>query len=152
MRLHVAAVAVLFALGCGPKAAPIQHPAPPAGDEDPTCPLLVAGTSISAEDTETGAALVFVTTGDVAAVRARATALVAAHNARAVDGDHLAESCHGCMADTVETPSKATLAEVPGGAKVTFTTANADLGFMQQGALRMHAGHLAHGGSCKMAM
>ena len=39
-----------------------------------------------------------------------------------------------------------------GGAKVTFTTANTDLGFMLAGALRMHAGHLAHGGSCKMAM
>ncbi len=150
MRIAVALVCVL---GCHAK--PADHPTttpPVATDDDPTCPLAVAGTSISAEDADGGAALVFVTTGDAAAVRARAGKLVAAHNARALDGDHLAATCHGCMADTVETPSKATASDVPGGAKVTFTTTKPDDAAGLQGMLRMHAGHLAHGGSCKMMM
>ena len=78
------AFALLSALGCGPSATPAPQgpgPAPVARADDPTCPVLVAGTSVTVEDTDTGAALVFVTTGDVAAVRTRARALADAHNA-----------------------------------------------------------------------
>lgn len=146
------AVVLVALLGCSQK--PSQHAAPPpvAADEDPTCPLLVPGTSIAAEDTDGGVALVFVTTGDAAAVRARAGKLAAAHNARPVEGDRLAETCHGCMADTVEIPAQAAVSDVPGGARVTFTAAKPDTAPALQEALRMHAGHLAHGGSCKMMM
>lgn len=48
--------------------------------EDPTCPVTIPGTSVAVEDTATGAAMVFVTTGDVAALRERVAALAAMHN------------------------------------------------------------------------
>ena len=57
-----------------------------AGASDPACPVAVAGTSVTVEDTANGAALVFVTTGDVADVRRRGAALAQMHN------DH-----HGAM-------------------------------------------------------
>jgi hypothetical protein len=47
---------------------------------DPSCPVAVAGTSVTVEDASNGAALVFVTTGDVADVRKRAAALASMHN------------------------------------------------------------------------
>jgi hypothetical protein len=74
---------VLFAaVACGPSAKPDPiRPTAPAAADDPSCPLLVAGTSVAVEDTDTGAALVFVTTGDAAAVRKRAATLVDMHNA-----------------------------------------------------------------------
>src|SRR5262249_24496354 len=63
--------ALVFALGatpgsgCSSPAKPVpDHPGPaqPASRaDDPTCPMLVAGTSVTVEDTDTGAALVFVT-------------------------------------------------------------------------------------------
>lgn len=49
-------------------------------DSDPSCPVAVAGTSVTVEDTTTGAALVFVTTGDVADVRQRVAAMASMHN------------------------------------------------------------------------
>lgn len=49
------------------------------------CPVEVPGTSVAAEDSATGGALVFVTTGDVAEVRKRVAAMAAMHN------DHQAE-------------------------------------------------------------
>ncbi len=47
---------------------------------DPSCPVAVAGTSVTVEDASNGAALVFVTTGDVGEVRKRAAALASMHN------------------------------------------------------------------------
>jgi hypothetical protein len=47
---------------------------------DPSCPVAVAGTSVTVEDAANGAALVFVTTGDVAEVRSRANAMASMHN------------------------------------------------------------------------
>lgn len=44
------------------------------------CPMTVAGTSVVAEDVDGGAALVFHTTGDVAALRTRVAAMVEHHN------------------------------------------------------------------------
>ncbi|MGN6107902.1 MAG: hypothetical protein ACTHU0_22530 [Kofleriaceae bacterium] len=70
---------------CGSSAQPGSTvPAPgaaAAATDDPTCPVLVAGTSVTVEDTDQGAALVFVTTGDIDAVRTRARALAEMHNA-----------------------------------------------------------------------
>jgi hypothetical protein len=55
--------------------------APSAGtDDDSSCPVAVAGTSVTVEDTETGAALVFVTTGDENELRKRVSAMAAMHN------------------------------------------------------------------------
>ena len=69
---------------CGhpaPPAAPaaLAAPAAPAADDDPSCPVLVPGTSVAVEDIADGAALVFVTTGDAAAVRKRASVLADMH-------------------------------------------------------------------------
>jgi hypothetical protein len=56
-----------------PKAAPSEA-------ADPSCPVAVPGTSVTVEDTPTGAALVFVTTGDVAEVRRRVSSMASMHN------------------------------------------------------------------------
>jgi hypothetical protein len=57
---------------------PVAKAAP--ADNDPSCPVTVAGTSVTVEDTSSGAALVFVTTGDVAEVRRRASSMASMHN------------------------------------------------------------------------
>lgn len=51
-----------------------------ADSSDPSCPVAVPGTSVTVEDASSGAALVFVTTGDVGAVRQRANAMASMHN------------------------------------------------------------------------
>lgn len=55
-------------------------PAPMAAADDPSCPVAVPGTSVTVEDADKGAALVFATTGDVADVRRRASELARMHN------------------------------------------------------------------------
>lgn len=47
---------------------------------DPSCPVAVAGTSVTVEDLDSGAALVFVTSGDANDVRRRAVAMAKVHN------------------------------------------------------------------------
>lgn len=65
------------------------------------CPVEVPGTSVAAEDTATGGALVFVTTGDVAEVRKRVAAMAAMHNDHqaemAANGGTMAGMDHGDM-------------------------------------------------------
>ena len=129
---------------CGHPASP-DHPAPKptapvAGD--PTCPVLVPGTSVTVEDTPTGAAFIFVTTGDVAEVRKRATALATMH------GKHDGGSMD--MGMMISTASTATASDIDKGARVTFTAKPDDVAGMQS-ELRMHAQHLA-GGTCEMQM
>jgi hypothetical protein len=72
------------ALSCSAPAGPSKQPSmaasptPPA--DDPTCPVSVPGTTVTVEDTVTGAAFLFVTTGNPDLVRTRATALATMHN------------------------------------------------------------------------
>ena len=76
---------VLVACGGGSSSTPATGtttPAQPAASADPTCPVSVAGTSVTVEDTATGAAFVFVTTSDVAELRKRVAAVAAEHNQR----------------------------------------------------------------------
>jgi hypothetical protein len=161
------ALALACSLGCGPAAQPAGGPTttPKAGaPDDPTCPVLVAGTSVTVEDTDTGAALVFVTTGDVAAVRTRARALVEAHTAhhakmemKPVDPGAAADPHAGhamgpatgakpTMGTMIGTHSTAAVTELPNGARVTFTAHDAAA---LQSELRMHAQHLTSG-TCEM--
>ena len=98
--------------------------------DDPACPVLVAGTSASVEDTNDGGALVFVTTGDVAQVRKRAQAFA-----------------HGSM---IATKSTATTTDIEGGARITYAADPKDVSALQS-ELRMHAQHLS-GGTCEMHM
>ena len=65
--------------GSAPKTSTTQS-APPAAAADPLCPVEVPGTSVTVEDTATGAALVFVTTGDAAELRRRVVAIAQMHN------------------------------------------------------------------------
>ena len=135
---------VLVALvACGgSKAHPTSTPPPaPATAGDPSCPLEVPGTSVTVEDTASGAALVFVTTGDAAAVRTRAQALATMHTKH--DGPQMAL---GMMF-----PHEWTAAEkdTDGGARVEFAAAKPEDAAGVQSQLRMHAGHLTSG-SCAM--
>jgi hypothetical protein len=122
-------------LGCSSpaKPKPVTPDVPAAGD--PTCPLLVAGTAVTAEDTAEGPSLVFVTTGDAAAVRTRGQALAAMHNERkGADGDL------GLMF----TPgSTASASDVEGGVRVTFKGGQLD-------ELQMHVKHLTGATTCVM--
>lgn len=53
---------------------------PSAQPSDSSCPIDVPGTSVTVEDAPNGAALVFVTTGDVAEVRRRVNEMASMHN------------------------------------------------------------------------
>lgn len=128
-----------------PAKPPTTSPTPtePSSDAgDPSCPLLVPGTSISVEDGADGPAFVFVTTGDVEGVRTRGQALAAMHNDRKGSPESL-----GMM---FSAKSKASAANIDGGIRVTFVATppatNAEVG----DELRMHGGHLAGASSCKM--
>jgi hypothetical protein len=55
-------------------------PSASPASSDPSCPVDVPGTSVSVEDASTGAALVFVTTGDVSELRRRVNAMASMHN------------------------------------------------------------------------
>jgi hypothetical protein len=135
---------LLAAAACGSKSTTTQDTTPvtkPAAADDPTCPLLVPGTSLSVEDTTNGAALVFVTTGDAAAVRTRSTALAAMHNQQ--------NGPKGAMGMMFSATSTATTKEVEGGARIELAAKNPDDVAKLQSELRMHAGHLT-GGTCEM--
>lgn len=73
----------LVLAACGGSSSSTSSPTTPATKTtatDPSCPVAVAGTSVTVEDAPSGAALVFVTTGDVADVRRRAAELAKMHN------------------------------------------------------------------------
>lgn len=86
MRIISSLLLSLLIAGCGGAAASSPEPttgtggAAPADTADPSCPVAVPGTSVTVEDTDTGAALVFVTTGDVAELRRRVAAMAEMHN------------------------------------------------------------------------
>jgi hypothetical protein len=145
MVKHCLTLAFAAALAaCGAKSSTKHEdttPAAPKTADDPTCPLLVPGTSLSVEDTDGGAALVFVTTGDAAAVRTRAAALAAMHTKH--DGPS------GAMGMMFSPTSTATAKDIEGGARVEFAAKNPHDAAKVQGELRMHAGHLT-GGTCEM--
>ena len=145
MRSCFAVALSLAALACGgSKSQTNQLGTPdharPAAD-DPSCPLLVPGTVVSVEDTAGGAALVFVTTGDPLAVRARAAKLAEMHTQHNGPADQM-----GMM---FTAGSTATATESEGGARVEFTAAQPDGAAAIRKELRMHASHLT-GDSCEM--
>jgi hypothetical protein len=142
MKLFSLCLALALAAACGGKSTPGGTTPPPSQTaDDPSCPLIVPGTSVSVEDTNDGAALVFVTTGDPLAVRARAAALAQMHNQH--DGPAKA------MGMMFSQGSTATATEIEGGARVEFAAASPDQASAVQQELRMHASHLT-GGSCEM--
>lgn len=101
----------------------------------------VPGTSVTVEDTNTGGALVFVTTGDAKAVQTRGDAFAAHHDAPAPD----------TFAAMVKTPATVVSTHAATGERLEFTAKNtADLSALQS-ELRMHASMLT-AGTCKMNM
>lgn len=80
--------ALLLSIGlaaCGGSSAPATTTTTPVAkaapaSDDPSCPVMVPGTSVTVEDTANGAALVFVTTGDAADVRRRVASFASMHN------------------------------------------------------------------------
>lgn len=57
---------LLFAVlaACGSAKPVSETPRPVPATSDPSCPVAVPGTSVTVEDLDNGAALVFITTGD----------------------------------------------------------------------------------------
>jgi len=146
------AILLLTLIGCGPTAAkppedPHGHLTHPTGGTetdkgDASCPLLVPGTSISVEDTPLGPSLVFVTTGDVAAVRQRGAALAAMHNDR--KGPPMA------MGLMFSPGPQAVSSDVDGGVRVTFKSTDPTKDRAVGDELRMHGHHLAGATSCEL--
>lgn len=184
------------ACGGGSSSAPATaRETKPVATDDPSCPVTVAGTSVNVEDTDTGAALVFVTTGDVAEVRKRVSTMAEMHNdhhgsmgplpdgtgggggheghdmskmgsgSTGHEGHDMSKMGSGAAGHEghdmskmgkhaghaggmIGVHSKATSAEVPGGAKIAFIANGGDVGKLQT-ELRMHAQHFASG-TCEM--
>lgn len=86
MRISPVLASLTFSLlaACGGSGGTTNGPATPTAtattDRHPSCPMAVPGTSVTVEDTDTGAALVFVTTGDAAEVRRRVGNIAEMHN------------------------------------------------------------------------
>ena len=172
--LAIAFVAVAACGGGSQSTAPKQPQVTTASD--PSCPVTVPGTSVSVEDTSTGAALVFVTTSDVTELRKRVATMAQMHNDQhskmgplpdgaTSDGGHAGHdmggggehaghdmsgggSHAGHAGGMIGVHSQAAASDVEGGAKIAFTASGADVGKLQ-GELRMHAQHLSSG-SCEM--
>lgn len=72
---------IAFAAACGGSKPSAQDTQPKSVvASDPSCPVAVPGTSVTVEDADSGAALVFVTTGNVAELRKRVDAMAKMHN------------------------------------------------------------------------
>lgn len=173
-----AAVLAAFLVSCGGSATPASTPREPSttATDDPSCPVTVPGTSVTVEDTSTGAALVFVTTGDVSELRRRVTAMATMHNdhhgkmgplptgEEAGGGGHAGHDMAGMdhsnmnhaaggehdghAGGMISIHSKAAEEDIEGGAKLVVTAAPSDIAALGD-QLRMHAKHLA-AGTCKM--
>jgi hypothetical protein len=156
---------------------PTAVPAPTT-ENDPSCPVSVAGTSVTVEDTDTGAALVFVTTGDEGELRKRVEAMAAMHNeqhsamgplpsgdeaggahehhahhahhdASASANEHAGHGEHAKHAGgMIGVHSAAKAEEIGDGARLVYVVAPADVAKLQT-ELRTHAQHLSNG-TCEM--
>ena len=174
LRPFTLAFALAACGGSSQPAAPKQPTVTTAAD--PSCPVTVPGTSVSVEDTNTGAALVFVTTSDVVELRKRVATMAQMHNDQhsamgplpdgtAAEGGHAGHDMGGGGGHTghdmggggshaghaggmITVHSKAGASDVEGGAKIAFTANGADVAKLQ-GELRMHAQHFSSG-SCDM--
>ena len=86
ISLLISSTLLATVVACGSSQTPPQTAKASTSTADPSCPVEVPGTSVTVEDTDQGAALVFVTTGDLTEVRRRVAAMAKMHN------DH-----HGAM-------------------------------------------------------
>jgi hypothetical protein len=176
LLLSISFVSLLACGGSSP-ARVTTTPADPAPVADTGCPMDVAGTSVTAEDTPTGGALVFVTTGDVAKVRAHIAAWADVHNQHhgamgplptgeetpapgggghdhhhhgaPASGDHAGHGGGGGTFQTmISVHSRATAADIDGGVRLELITFPDQVGALRD-ELRGHVAHLA-GSGCSM--
>jgi len=138
--------------------------APGQGGMGGMCPMSVPGTQVSATDTATGEALTFTTTPDQAsALREKVRAMADMHNRHHAAGD----SGHGGMGAMggmmgggmagggmggmqMPPPSRATVEDLPNGARIIVTPNDpADLQRLQS-TVRMHADHMQQHGCAMM--
>ena len=137
---------MVVALGCGvvgcgaPRTVGPPPPTATAPIDDPTCPLLVPGTTLTVEDTPAGPSFVFLTTGDLDEVRARGRALATMHN------DRLGPE--GAMGLVIAGTSSAVAADLDGGVRVTYRPADPNDAGKLGDELRRHGNHLARASSC----
>lgn len=149
-----------------------------AETNDPSCPVAVPGTSVTVEDAAAGASLVFVTTGDVAELRRRVSAMASMHNdhhasmgalpdgkdGKDAGGGHAGHDMSGGKhaghdmssgkhaghaGGMIGVHSKAEASDIEGGAKITFVANGGEVAKLQS-ELRMHAQHFA-AGTCGMS-
>lgn len=135
-----------------PETAPAARSAP--------CPVEVPGTQVAASDTPDGAAITFTTsTGDVAELRRRVQAMAEMHNAHLssmegggmmhggmMHGGMEGETGEGAMAMPV---ARAAATDVPEGATLTFTAADAAQIELLRARVREHA-EMMRAGRCPM--
>lgn len=97
--LSLAALSLVAVAACGTAAGPPSnspdgaknmHGMKGMSDMHPSCPMMVKGTMVTAADTADGAALVFTTTGDVAALRTKVAAMAEKHSAMHAGGKVMA--------------------------------------------------------------
>jgi hypothetical protein len=110
-----------------------------SGNMQGDCPMMVANTTVRADDVDGGASMVFTTTGDVAQLRERVAKLAAHHNA-------MQQSAGG---SGMAPPSTARAEDVEGGARMIITPKSpSDLEALRT-HVRDHAAG-AHAGECPM--
>jgi hypothetical protein len=140
--------------------APSRTPVAPAAAEPPVaittqralrdlCPMEVPGATVRAEDIETGAALVFVTSGiyggDIADLRRRVREMADIHN-------HYRDWMTERMPDrAMLPPSKRHIDDLPTGARIVFEPGNESGMLELRERVRVEAQRIA-AGTCPIAM
>lgn len=168
----VAAIAAAGAACAGPRASQAP-PAPPAQadashDANPMgamgmerhCPMAVPGTQVVADDTPDGEAITFTTSSDrVAELRSRVHAMAELHNRRMQAGGMGSTGSGSASAEQgpmqlprpeMPPPSRATVEDVDGGARVVVTPNDPSDAGQLRTVLRVHAEHMRDTGTCGM--
>ena len=144
--------------GARPAAGPIQepgaHPQPitTADEAGRICPMSVPGTLVSAVDTPTGIILTFTTSTDkVDDLRRRVHHTTNMHNAKVTEGapGYGAGHKQGVGASTFATGEAA---DVPGGARISFSAEKPRDVAMLRAKVRKHAQRLSSGDCSMQAM
>lgn len=143
-----------------PQSAQGQSPAPAmqpmTGEQGMAsmCPMHAPGASVTAQDTQGGAALVFTTTGDVEDLRTRVRQMADMHNRMGphtmggqMQGGGMHEG-HGMMG-MMMVESEATVADIEGGARLELRPRDPAQLDQLRASVRTHAQQLA-AGECPM--
>ena len=145
----VALVGVVMAACGGSRSAATEptHPVAPADAMRDRCPMAVPGTTVSAIDTADGIAIAFATTGDVAELRVRATAMAGMHDRMGAESTVGSGDMANMKPKMI--PSTARETDADGGARIVITAKDiADLEALRED-VRGHVAKMATG-TCPM--